>query len=72
MPASGPEAAKRGGAGAVHGKLDDEGGRHEDHERHGEVCRGHKWRDEVCPGHERHTGREEEDHEALAGEQLHR
>jgi hypothetical protein len=29
-------------------------------------------RDEVCLGHERHTGREEEDHEALAGEQLHR
>jgi hypothetical protein len=41
-PASGPEAAKRGGAGAVHGELDDEGGRHEDHERRGEVCRGHK------------------------------
>lgn len=56
----GPEAAERGGA--VHGELDGEGGRHEDRERRGEVRRGR----------ERHAGREEEDHEALAGEQRRR
>lgn len=61
-PAPGPEAAKRGGAGAVHGELDGEGGRHEDRERRGEVHRGRE-----C-----HAGREEEDHEALAGEQRRR
>lgn len=51
-PAPSPKAAKRGGAEAVHGELNDECGHHEDRERRGEVCRGHEEEDaligELC------------------------
>ena len=59
--APGPEAAERGGGGggAIHGDLDGEGGGGEGRERRGEAG----W------GGESDAGGEEEDHEALAGEQ---
>jgi len=62
--APGPEAAERGGGGggAIHGDLDGEGGGGEGRERRGEAG----W------GRERDAGGEEEDHEALAGEQSRR
>ena len=59
--APGPEGAERGGGGggAIHGDLDGEGGGGEGRERRGEAG----W------GGESDAGGEEEDHEALAGEQ---